>query len=141
MGDSESADTSAQLQGNERNDRCVHHQKYPKGSLMLKGHDSEELKGFSNNSSVCTVQWSDNVEDLLTEYLIGKLTVDLPGCDISQQKWIPFKGQNVYVTVDKTLYEVTIKSPVPEKQHHAVVQCQWDINNEGKQFTSRMSPH
>ncbi len=36
MGDSKNAGTSTQLQRSERDDSHVHHQKYPKGNLMLR---------------------------------------------------------------------------------------------------------
>ena len=83
MGDSENAGT-------------YHHQKYPKGSLMLKKLDSGELSGivksFDTQSGVYSVQWSDNTEDLLTEDLVRKFIMDSPDTDILKQKWIPFKG-------------------------------------------------
>ena len=46
MGALDDADTSTQLQVNERNDRHVHFQKYTTGSLVLKKFDSKELSGF-----------------------------------------------------------------------------------------------
>ncbi len=109
---------------------------------MLKKLDSGELSGFvkcfDTQSGGYTVQWSDNMEALLTEYLTGIFVVKSPNSDISKkkkspdtdilkQKWIPFKGQNVYVKVGKTMHEARIESPVPEKWGHVVVR--WDINN------------
>ena len=43
---SDNAVTSTQLQGNERNDSQVWFQKYPKGSLVLKTFESDEISGF-----------------------------------------------------------------------------------------------
>ncbi len=40
------------------------------------------------------------MEDL-TEDPIKKLIVDSPDSDIFKQKWIPFKGQNIYIQVGK----------------------------------------
>ncbi len=60
MGASDDADTSAQLQVNERNDSHVHFQKYPTGTLMLKKLVSKELSGFvksfDTQTGVYTVQ-------------------------------------------------------------------------------------
>ncbi len=39
-----------------------------------------------------------------------------------------FKGQDVYVTVGKTLHGATIESLVPEEQGHVVVH--WAINRK-----------
>ena len=50
---------------------------------------------------------------MMTENLIEKLIVVSP-----DSEWIPFKGQNVYVKVGKTMHETRIDSPVPEKQGH-----------------------
>ena len=72
MGASDNADTSTQLQGNKRNDSQVQFQKCPKGSLVLKMFDSDEIRGFvksfDTQTGVYTVQWSDDTEDLLTEF-------------------------------------------------------------------------
>ena len=79
MGASDDADTSTQLQENERNDSQVHIQKYPTGSLMLKELDSGKLSiyinGFDTTSGVYSVQWSDQTEKMMTENLIEKLIV------------------------------------------------------------------
>ena len=60
MDASDNADTSTQLQGNERNDSQFRFQKYPKGSLVLKTFDSDEISGFVESfdtvSGVYTVQ-------------------------------------------------------------------------------------
>ena len=70
MGASDHADTSTQLQVNERNDSQVHFQKYQKDSLVLKKLDSGGLSGivksFDTQSGVYSFQWSDNMDDLLT---------------------------------------------------------------------------
>ena len=50
-----------------------------------------------------------------------KFIIDSPDTDILKQKWIPIKGQNVYVKVGKTMHEARIESLVPEKQDHVVV--------------------
>ena len=52
----------------------------------------------------------------MTENVIEKLIVVSP-----DSEWIPYKGQNVHVQVDKTMREARIESPVPEKQGHVVV--------------------
>lgn len=87
MGDSGNEDTSTPFQWNEKNYSHHHHQKYPKDSLMLKNLDSEELSGFvrgvNTQSGVYTVQMT---EELLKEYLIAKIIVDSPYCNISMQK-------------------------------------------------------
>ena len=98
MGDSDNAGTSTQLQVNERNDSKMvdsenedthHHQKYPNSSLLLKKVDSDELsrfvKCFDTRSGVYTILWSDDTEDLLTEFPIKHLIVDSPYDDISKQ--------------------------------------------------------
>ena len=46
LGASDDADTSIQLQGNERNDSRVWFQKYPKRNLVIKTFDSDEISGF-----------------------------------------------------------------------------------------------
>ncbi len=91
MDDSDNAGTSTQLQVNGRNDSKMgdsekedthHHQKYPNGSLLLKNVDSDELsgfiKGFDTWSGIYTVLWSDDMEDLLTEFPIKHLIVFSP---------------------------------------------------------------
>ncbi len=133
MGDSDNAGTSTQLQVNERNDSKMvdsenedahHHQKYPNGSLLLKKVDSDELSGFvkgcDTRSGVYTVLWSDDTEDMLTEFPIKHLIVDSPDDDISKHKWIPYKDQHIYVKVGMTLHKAVIQSPVPKKQGHVV---------------------
>ncbi len=101
---------------------------------MLKKLDSGELSGivksFDTQSGVYSVQWSDNTEDLLTEDLVRKLIIDSPDTDISKKKWIPFKSQNVYVKVGKTMHEARIETTVPEKQGHVIVRL--DINNRSE---------
>ena len=103
MGASDDADTSTQLQVNEWNDSQVQFQKYPKGSSVLKKLYSDEISGFVKSfdtvSGVYTVQWSDDTEDMLTEFTMKHLIVDSTGDDISKQKWIPCKDQHVYVKV------------------------------------------
>ena len=132
MDASDNADTSTQLQGNERNDSQVQFQKYPKGSLVIKTFDSDEISGFvksfDTQTGVYTVQWSDDTEDLLTEFPMKHLIVESTGDDISKQKWIPCKDQHVYVKVGKTLHEARIESAIPKKPGHVVVR--WDINNK-----------
>ena len=116
MGASDDADTSTQL----------HVQKYPTGSLMLKELDmgklSRYINGFGTTSGVYSVQQSDQTEEMMAENLIENLIVFSP-----DSEWIPYKGQNVYVNVGKTMHEARIDSAVPEKQGHVVVR--WDINN------------
>ena len=72
---------------------------------MLKNFDSDEISGFVKSfdtvSGVYTVQWSDDTEDLLTEFPMKHLIVDSTGDDISKQQWIPCKDQHVYVKVGK----------------------------------------
>ena len=98
MDDSHMAGTSTRLQVNERNDSKMsdsekevthHHQKYPRGSLLLKKVYSYELSGFVKSSDtwsgVYTALWSDDTEDLLTEFPIKHLIVDSPDDDISKQ--------------------------------------------------------
>ena len=125
MGASDNADTSTQLQVNERNDSQVRFQKYPKGSLVLKTFDSDEISGFvksfDTQTGVYTVQWSDDTEDLLTEFPMKHLIVESTGDDISKQQWIPRKDQHVYVKVGKTLHEARIESAIPKKPGHVVV--------------------
>ncbi len=132
MDASDNADTSTQLHGNERNDSQVRVQKYPKGSLVLKMFDSDEISGFVKSfdtvSGVYTVQRSDDTEDLLTEFPMKHLIVDSTGDDISKQQWIPCKDQHVYVKVGKTLHEARIESATPNKRGHVVVR--WHINNK-----------
>ena len=132
MGASDNADTSTQLQGNERNDSQVRFQKYPKGSLVLKTFDSDEISGFvksfDTQTGVYTVQWSDDTEDLLTECPMKHLIVESTGDDISKQPWIPCKDQHVFVKVGKTLHEARIESAIPNKPGHVVVR--WHINNK-----------
>ena len=64
---------------------------------MLKKLDSGELSGifksFDTQSGVYSVQWSDNTEDLLTEYLVRKFIIDSPDTDISEEKWIFYKSK------------------------------------------------
>ena len=119
MGASDDADTSTQLQVNERNYSKVQFQKYLKGSLVLKKLDSDEISGFVKSfdtvSGVYTVQWSDDTEDKLSEFPMKHLIVDSTGDDISKQKWIPCKDQHVYVKVGKTLHEARIESAIPKK--------------------------
>ena len=95
MDASDNADTSTQLHGNERNDSQVQFQKYPKGSLVIKTFDSDEISGFvksfDTQTGVYTVQWSDDTEDLWTEFPMKHLIVESTGDDISKQKWIPCK--------------------------------------------------
>ena len=90
MGDTENAETSVQLQVNERNDSHVHQQIYPKGSLMLKELNLGKLSGFVNGfdtkSGDHSVQWSDGVEKMMTENLIAELVVDSQDCDITWKK-------------------------------------------------------
>ena len=132
MGASINADTSTQLQGNEKNDSQVWFQKYPKGSLVLKTFDSDEISGFvksfDTQTGVYTVQWSDDTEDMLTEFPMKHFIVESTGDDISKQQWIPCKDQHVYVKVGKTLHEARIESAIPKKQGHVVVR--WHINNK-----------
>ena len=98
---------------------------------MLKTFDSDEISGFvksfDTQTGVYTVQWSDDTEDLLTEFPMKHLIVDSTGDDISKQKWIPCKDQHVYVKVGKTLHEARIESAIPKKPGYVVVR--WDINN------------
>ena len=86
---------------------------------MLKELDSDEISGFVKSfdtvSGVYTVQWSDDTEDMLTEFPMKHLIVDSKGDDISKQKWIPCKDQHVYVKVGKTLHEARIESAIPKK--------------------------
>ena len=56
MGVSDNADTSTQLQVNERNDSHVHFQKYPKGSLMLKELDSGKLSSYINGFDTTSME-------------------------------------------------------------------------------------
>ena len=79
-------------------------------------------------SGVYTVQWSDDTEDMLTEFPMKHLIVESTGDDISKQKWIPCKDQHVYVKVIKKLHEARIKSAIPKKTGHVVVR--WNINNK-----------
>ena len=57
----------------------------------------------------------------MTKSLISKIIIDSPDCDISKQKWIPFK--DIYVTVSKTQYDMTYELLAPEEQGHFVVCC------------------
>ncbi len=122
---SDNADTSTQLHGNERNDSQVRFQKFPKGSLVLKRFDSVEISGFVKSfytqTGVYTVQWTDDTEDLLTEFPMKHFIVESTGDDISKQKWIPCKDQHVFVKVGKTLHEARIESAIPNKRGHVVV--------------------
>ena len=72
-------------------------------------------------SGVYTVQWSDDTEDMLTEFPMKHLIVESTGDDISKQPWIPCKDQHVFVTVGKTLHEARIESAIPNKPGHVVV--------------------
>ncbi len=125
MDASDNADTSTQVHGNERNDSQVQFQKYPKGRLVIKTLDSDEISGFvktiDTQTGVHTIQWSDDTEDLLTDFPMKHFIVDSTGDDISKQKWIPCKDQHVYVKVGKTLHEARIESAIPNKPGHLIV--------------------
>jgi len=99
---------------------------------VLKKLDSDEISGFvksfDTQTCVYTVQWSDDTEDLLTEFPMKHFIVESTGDDISKQKWIPCKDQHVYVKVGKTLHEAKIESAIPKKPGHVVVR--WHINNK-----------
>ena len=100
--------------------------------MALKKLDSDEISGFvksfDTQSGVYTVQWSDDTEDMLTEFPMKHFIVESTGDDISKQKWIPCKDQHVYVKVGKTLHEARIESAIPKKPGHVVVR--WHINNK-----------
>lgn len=66
------------------------------------------VNGFDTQYGIYTVQWSDGVEEMLTEDLIAELIVDSPDNDNSNQIWIPFKGQSVHVKGRKIQHDAMI---------------------------------
>ncbi len=87
---------------------------------MRKDLDSGKLNryvnGFDSTSGDYSIQWSDKMEELLTESLIQNLIVFSPN-----GQWTPYKGQGVYVKVGKTMHEARIESAVTDKQGHVIV--------------------